>query len=32
VLEHPGDEDAWLRDPAAALRARLPRIARTWSH
>jgi glycerate kinase len=32
VLEHPGDEAAWRRDPAAALRARLPRIARTWSH
>lgn len=32
VLEHPGDAATWLRDPAAALRARLPRIARTWSH
>jgi glycerate kinase len=32
VLEHPGDDEAWRRDPAAALRARLPRIARTWSH
>ena len=31
VVEHPADEDAWRRDPAAALRARLPRIARTWS-
>jgi len=31
VVEHPGDEDAWRRDPSAALRARLPRIARTWS-
>jgi glycerate kinase len=31
VVEHPGDEDAWRRDPAGALRARLPRIARTWS-
>jgi glycerate kinase len=32
VLEHPGDDEAWRRDPGAALRARLPRIARTWSH
>jgi glycerate kinase len=31
VVEHPGDEDRWRRDPAAALRERLPRIARTWS-
>ena|GEM_PF-111190 len=31
VVEHPADEDAWRRDPAGALRARLPRIARTWS-
>ena len=32
VLEHPGDDERWRRDPVAALRARLPRIARTWSH
>jgi glycerate kinase len=31
VVERPADEEAWRRDPAAALRARLPRIARTWS-
>jgi glycerate 2-kinase len=31
VVEAPGDEDAWRRDPSAALRARVPRIARTWS-
>lgn len=31
VVEHPADEGAWLQDPGAALRARLPRIARTWS-
>jgi glycerate kinase len=31
VVEHPGDEVRWRRDPAAALRERLPRIARTWS-
>ncbi|WP_246855060.1 glycerate kinase [Cellulomonas sp. Y8] len=31
VVEHPADEDAWRRDPSAALRARVPRIARTWS-
>jgi glycerate kinase len=32
VLERPGDDEAWRRDPGAALRGRLPRIARTWSH
>ncbi|NHT18359.1 glycerate kinase, partial [Cellulomonas sp. IC4_254] len=31
VVERPEDAGAWRRDPAAALRARLPRIARTWS-
>ncbi|WP_431837611.1 glycerate kinase [Cellulomonas sp. Y8] len=31
VVEGPGDEDAWHRDPSAALRTRVPRIARTWS-
>ncbi|RMI01018.1 glycerate kinase, partial [Cellulomonas triticagri] len=31
VLEHPEDEARWREDPAAALRDRIPRIARTWS-
>ncbi|WP_454048346.1 glycerate kinase [Cellulomonas sp. Marseille-Q8402] len=31
VLERPEDDDLWRHDAAAALRARLPRIARTWS-
>lgn len=31
VVERPEDAGAWRRDPASALRARLPRIARTWS-
>lgn len=31
VVERPQDEAAWRDDPASALRARLPRIARTWS-
>lgn len=31
VVEHPRDEATWRADPAAALRDRLPRIARTWS-
>jgi len=31
VLEHPGDADRWRADPAAALRGRVPRVARTWS-
>ncbi len=31
VLERAGDEAAWTADAAAALRARVPRIARTWS-
>lgn len=32
VLEHPDDDARWRADAAQALRARLPRIARTWSH
>lgn len=32
VLEHPDDEARWRADAAQTLRARLPRIARTWSH
>ncbi|QZN87118.1 glycerate kinase [Cellulomonas sp. C5510] len=31
VLERPEDAVRWRLDPAAALRARVPRIARTWS-
>ncbi|MFF1529469.1 glycerate kinase [Cellulomonas sp. NPDC058312] len=31
VLEGPGDVERWRADPTAALRARVPRIARTWS-
>ncbi|HEY0185991.1 MAG TPA: glycerate kinase [Cellulomonas sp.] len=31
VVERETDEDAWRADPAAALRARVPRIAQTWS-
>ncbi|WHP18128.1 glycerate kinase [Cellulomonas sp. ES6] len=31
VLERPDDAARWRADPAAALRGRVPRIARTWS-
>ncbi|NKY10978.1 glycerate kinase, partial [Cellulomonas hominis] len=31
VLEHPDDAQRWRADPAAALRGRVPRVARTWS-
>lgn len=31
VLERPEDAERWRADPAAALRGRVPRIARTWS-
>lgn len=31
VVERPDQEAGWLADPAAALRARVPRVARTWS-
>lgn len=31
VLEHPADVGRWRADPAAALRERVPRVARTWS-
>jgi glycerate kinase len=31
VVEDDGTQDAWRRDPATALRARVPRVAQTWS-